>query len=309
MTFSTAVEILYHLNTGVVSTDAGRHERPHKPLLLLAVLDAIASGEARPDHIPWSRWLRERFAAYFELVRAHNDECTPENPFYHLRSEKFWEPVILTARGEVELAAQPLVRDAATGRVFARFTSEWQLIVGNPEFRLGLRDALVSRYFPHAQQALRPLFLEPTSGGPQAVPLVEETAQDEDAPGRSSAFRRKVLEVYDYQCAACGLRIRLPEHELTFVDAAHLVPFALSRNDHPTNGLALCKNHHWALDQHLIAPDQTAIWRVSRHIEPRRSPGEKELSRLEGERLLPPAEPAFAPRPEHLAWRWERLLN
>jgi len=31
--------------------------------------------------------------------------------------------------------------------------------------------------------------------------------------------------------------------------ATHLIPFSESRNDHPTNGLALCKNHHWAMDR------------------------------------------------------------
>jgi putative restriction endonuclease len=118
-----------------------------------------------------------------------------------------------------------------------------------------------------------------------------------------------VLEIYDFQCVACGLRIWMPEHELSFVDAAHLVPFAETRNDHPTNGLALCKNHHWALDQRLIAPDPSAIWRVSRHLEPRRSRGEEELARLAGQPLLRPAEPAFAPERVGLEWRFARLLG
>jgi putative restriction endonuclease len=116
------------------------------------------------------------------------------------------------------------------------------------------------------------------------------------------------VELYDYQCVACGLRIWLPEHDVTFVDAAHLVPFSESRNDHPTNGLALCKNHHWALDQRLIAPDSTRVWRVSRHVEPRRSRGEEELARLAGQPLLAPVESAFEPDLHGLAWRFERLL-
>jgi len=33
--------------------------------------------------------------------------------------------------------------------------------------------------------------------------------------------------------------------------AAHLIPFSASRNDHPTNGLALCKNHLGTMD-HVI---------------------------------------------------------
>ena len=131
---------------------------------------------------------------------------------------------------------------------------------------------------------------------------------EDELPGRNEAFRRRVIELYDYQCVACGLRIWLPEHELTFVDAAHLVPFSETRNDHPTNGLALCKNHHWALDQRLIAPDSTRVWHVSRQVESRRSRGEEELARLAGQPLLAPVESDFAPDPLGLEWRFERLL-
>ena len=31
--------------------------------------------------------------------------------------------------------------------------------------------------------------------------------------------------------------------------ATHLIPFSASRNDHPTNGLALCKNHLGTMDR------------------------------------------------------------
>ena len=38
---AAAVEALYRLNTGVIGTGDSRHERPHKPLLLLAVLASL----------------------------------------------------------------------------------------------------------------------------------------------------------------------------------------------------------------------------------------------------------------------------
>ena len=51
-------------------------------------------------------------------------------------------------------------------------------------------------------------------------------------------------------------------NDVSFIAAAHLIPFAESRNDHPTNGLALCKNHHWAMDRNLIAPCPNHHWQV-----------------------------------------------
>ena len=97
--------------------------------------------------------------------------------------------------------------------------------------------------------------------------------------------------------------------DLTFVDAAHLIPYSEQPNDHPSNGLALCKNHHWAMDRFLIAPCPDGHWKVSRRIIPQRSPGENDLAALAGNPVLPPNESAFAPAKDALAWRCERLAG
>jgi putative restriction endonuclease len=93
--------------------------------------------------------------------------------------------------------------------------------------------------------------------------------------------------MYDHQCAACGLRINIPGvQDGTFVDAAHLIPFAETGNDHPTNGMALCKNHHWAMDRFLIAPGIDGRWRTSPRLIAHRSAGEKALADLRGQVVL-----------------------
>ncbi len=117
-----AIEILYGLNVGVIGSGNNRHERPHKPLLLLAVLDLIAAGRASADRVPWSQELREKFAAYFEAVRRNDDQNTPENPFYYLKGDEFWEP-LESGDGEARaLANTPTVAQAKAGTVFARVT-------------------------------------------------------------------------------------------------------------------------------------------------------------------------------------------
>jgi len=310
-TFEQAVETLYHLNVGVVGTGAERHERPHKPLLLLAVLDLIAEGRAMPDRIPWSQDLRQRFTRYFQLVRKSNDQDTPENPFFYLRNEGWWVAFKTGPHGPQPLQAPPLVRDGTSGQVFARIESPIAAWLLSPTDRLRLREAVIARFFPQARAALSLLFQE--TGVQDISPPLPES-QDDDAepkPGRSAGFRRTILEIYDYQCAACGLRIRLREmNDLTFVDAAHLIPFGdreLGGNDHPSNGMALCKIHHWAMDHRVIAPSPDGDWRVSRFLEARRSLGESELRALSGKPILLPHDEAFLPSKEALAWRLERL--
>jgi len=49
--------------------------------------------------------------------------------------------------------------------------------------------------------------------------------------------------------------------------------------------------------------------RPARRVEPRRSRGEGELFRLDGQPLIPPVEIAYVPAPEALRWRMERLAG
>lgn len=309
-TFEEAVEALYGLNIGVVGTGAERHERPHKPLLMLAVLDLIAQGRATPDKIAWSQALRDRFAFYFPHVQRRDDQDTPENPFFYLRQEGWWQPLRVRDGVSTPLESTPTVGDARAGTVFARIVSPvsaWMIL---PTDRLRLRDALIARFFPQARAALTALFLENISQ--ESAPPQDDNGSDaEPRPGRSAGFRRTILDIYDCQCAACGLRIKLPQiDDLTFVDAAHLIPFSdpeLGGNDHPTNGIALCKNHHWAMDRFLIAPTPEGNWQVSRFLDARRSLGEAELHALKEKPILLPQDEAFHPASNALAWRTSRL--
>jgi len=300
-----AIEWIYGLNVGVIGKGPERHERPHKPVLLLAVLDLIASGQATPDRILWSRKLRDRFSAYFEIVHTPMDNDTPENPFRRLRTDGHWHAVEIMDGRAVPLTRDPLVGECDTGKVIAALSDGISAFLLKPSDRLTLRRHIISRYFPAHTSALEALFLE----GKRDFRVAEEPDTDYEArPGRSSAFRKKILKIYDCQCAACGLRIRMPKvRDLTFVDAAHLIPFNVEPNDHPSNGIALCKNHHWAMDRFLIAPCPDGVWRVSATIIPHRSPGEKDLAELAGRPILPPNESAFAPAKDALEWRCKRL--
>lgn len=64
---------------------------------------------------------------------------------------------------------------------------------------------------------------------------------------RAHFFSGRVLAAYGHQCAFCRLQLGL-------LDAAHIVPVAApSSTDEVTNGIALCKLHHYAYDSNLIS--------------------------------------------------------
>ena len=297
---ATAIERLYDLNVGIIGTGAERHERPHKPVLLLAALDLMDRGQATPAKIPWNQAIRTRFTEIFNLVKGCNDQNTPENPFLRLSTDSFWKPTIVDGASRAALLHNPRVGEI--GRVFASIDPAFAVAFDSTAGRETLREALIARYFPHARDQL----LSPEKSNPVATE--SHLAEEPIAFGRNPAFRRKILEVYDHQCAACGLRIKLPVSDTSFVDAAHIIPFASSYNDHPSNGLALCKNHHWAMDRFLIAPGPDRSWHVSPTLDHRRSSGEAELLQLNSKPILLPHDEAFLPALDSLQWRVNRLI-
>jgi len=287
----------------------GMHERPHKPVLLLAIIDLLDRGAIKTNAVPFNDELVATFKRWFAVVRAKDDRPTLENPFYFLAGDRFWQ--VLPAGGGPPLYQEGLAgaapragqlrKLAATGRFDAGF---WELL-RDPVARHQLREALITRYFPEHRDQLAALVVDTRQR------RAANAMQEELPPGRDAAFRRTILEVYDFRCAACGVRVLLNQ-QLSLVEAAHLIPFSVSRNDRPTNGVALCPNHHWAMDRHLIAPcpdprRRAGVWRVNDRQLDDRIEGQRDLVALEGRPVIPPSEEKFFPAPESLLWREEHL--
>lgn len=290
------IDTLYNLRVGCVGSGKELHERPHKPLMLLAALELIDDGLAAPDHIPWSKGLCDRFTRIFNLVKAADDDNTPKNPFFYLSSDKIWIP--LDESSQSNMAAPP--KKSQFGLVHAEFSKEMISATDTPEKRHSIRKLLVSRYFPDHYMELTIESVDPSRS-------VKDDIKD-IKPARDSAFAKRVTDLYDSSCAACGLRIKLPNISVSFVDAAHLIPFSESHNDHPSNGMALCKHHHWAMDRHLISPGPDGAWHVSSIFDKRRSAAESDLLSLEGSDIILPNDEAFYPSEKALKWRYEQLL-
>lgn len=69
----------------------------------------------------------------------------------------------------------------------------------------------------------------------------------------ATAFKREVQRNYDFRCAFCGLRApQFLRGQSPGVDAAHILPYGDFELDIATNGIMLCKQHHWAFDSHVL---------------------------------------------------------
>jgi putative restriction endonuclease len=284
----------------------GSHERPHKPVLLLAILDLLDRGLLKKNEIRLSPDLVTTFNRYFDVVRQGDDQPSIENPYYHLCGDGFWQfapgpgnrPIY--EPGNASRAPSIKILKATHGRFDDGL---WNTLLADAHSRHQLREALISRYLPEQRDRLAAI------AGDNTAPSKEDALHDEP-PGRDGAFRHTVLEIYDYRCAACGIRIKInDEHFL--VQAAHIIPFRVSRNDRPDNGLALCPNHHWAMDRLLIAPcpdtkHRAGIWRIGQSLDSRIE-GQKDLVALAHQPVIPPSEEKFYPAIENLRWREQHL--
>jgi len=88
----------------------------------------------------------------------------------------------------------------------------------------------------------RPENYQPFDRNRKTVRTTSETAL------RVRGFRQAVIEVYNFRCAMCGLKINSPDSLCWEVEAAHIVPHGLFGRDDLFNGIALCRFHHWAFD-------------------------------------------------------------
>lgn len=79
-------------------TDGGRsrysvltkHRAPHKPILLLSVIDLIEEGTINNNLVELSPELGETFTLYWSIVMPPEKKGKLVYPFFHLREEGFW---------------------------------------------------------------------------------------------------------------------------------------------------------------------------------------------------------------------------
>lgn len=290
---------------------------PHKICMLLAVLDLARSGALHDNRIEYSPSLLERYVRYFSAVRTARDHPNPYFPFFHLKGRltngdaSFWHAVPLPGR-ETVLDAMTTARKARD------ITENISHIELDPElFQLlqkssnieELADTLAKRWFDRELGDLHAVVDQGKQISRYERRLRQpdpDVATEPDPPEyvRSPAFRRVVTEIYDYRCAATGLRLLL--NDMAMVEAAHIRPFSDSGDDDPRNGLALTPDMHWAMDAFLIAPGPDYKWHVTSQLDSR-IPDHKIITSLDGKPLFLPREQKMYPRQDVLEWRLAQL--
>jgi len=111
-----------------------------------------------------------------------------------------------------------------------------------------------------------------------------------------SQFRQNLLNAYSYCCAITGCDAK------EALEAAHILPYSKSENNHPSNGLLLRADLHTLFDLNLIVVDPSSLTvRLAPQIR------DSVYAELEGRSLRLPEVVENKPNEDSLNWRWKQF--
>ena len=304
---------------------------PHKPFLLLIIIEMLESGELCENRIPFGEIEKKKpfFAdliAVFNSGNTRNWQPSLHNPFFHLKTNGFWhlEPPELQSR---PAATTPTAAYLRNMDATAKLDESLFVLLVIPDYREMLRQMLINTYFSNIRHKIeqviekhRALREEHIEGDIEnySEQLIRDTQHpfsmqrdvtsiQVETPVRSAGFRQAIMKIYEYKCAICELNIQAASGA-SITDAAHIVPFSVSYNDDVRNGMSLCKSHHWAFDAGLIAVNEEHRVVVSPAMT-EQDPTASMLTGLRDREIWLPGEPEHRPAAEALTWHREQAMR
>ncbi len=291
---------------------------PHKPILLLSIIQGFESGEISENRIYITPQLAARFKDnWHTFVTSQSFHPKFYLPFYHMVTEGFWFLKMLPGR-EIALTSSysPKSFTSLTQVIeYAYLDDELFLLLMNDKSRITLQQTLIDTYFHGLQIATQYNLLSDIEAqilNEAPAPYTREITEidDEEKFIRDGVFKTTIPRIYNYTCCISGLRI-IATRNVQMVDACHIIPFSETRDqsaDNIKNGLSLSPNLHRAFDRFLITIDQDYRVIVSHQFT---ESGDHTIHQFHGKQILLPSEIKYMPSLENLSWHYSkfRLTN
>lgn len=292
---------------------------PHKPILLLTLLDLMESGMMADNRFIVNSDLVGTFHENWSLLvnTGHQEDFT--QPFYYLQNDladrgRFW---FLNPKPGYSIQAHiKNIFTLSEVLEFAHFSEEFFAVLAISGNRHIIREFLLEIYFSGTKEEFMQR-RKAESGYLRSieayvlneVPVVErlQVAEQEIVYVRNGTFKKWVPKIYQYTCAISGMKA-VSTYGYSLIDACHIRPFADNQDDRVGNGIALCPNLHRAFDRGLIGIDSEYRVMVSDQIVEDNSHAYS-LQKLQGKRVLLPDEKHLWPNQDNLEWhrgKWFR---
>ena len=288
---------------------------PHKPILLLSVIESIAFGEILENKIEISPLLVARFKDNWNrLVNTNIFQPNFALPFFHMQKEGFWKlktyfgkEILVTSSHSIKSFSQ--LKESVA---YSYLDSNLFALIQNPKTRDEIYRFITVKYFGklvtiHKQYGLVDEVTEQILNEPSIEYQKQiQIADDEEIFVRCGVFKRVVPKIYDYTCCVSGMRI-ISGYDIQMVDACHIVPFSVSHNDTISNGISLSPNLHRAFDRGLITLNENYRVVISKSFT--EYPSENMLKLLEGKQILLPKDNKHYPSTENLKWHNDNVFK
>jgi len=300
-------------------------DAPHKPVLLLSIIELIAVGKITSNQMFLTGELIALFKDNWEILVSTEHTSKIVYPFFHLRGEEFWHLIPNVGFDDEVTEMTTITSFKALNEVvaYAEIDQELFLLCRNPESREILQFCLLDTYFyetkarylakknfgesSYLKEIEDKVIIESKISYATMIPFKEQYIEltEEEKIVRGHIFKKKIPQIYNYTCCISGLRVQTA-FNVQMVDACHIVPFGKSYDDTFTNGISLCPNLHRAFDRGLISIGDNYTVIVSSHFS--ESHTDYSIKKFSGKRILLPDDNFFYPKLENLHWHSKNIF-
>lgn len=292
---------------------------PHKPFLLLSILDGISEGWIDSPEIVPNQQLADHFFEYWDRIMGTDRTTTVALPFFHMNSEPFWN--LKYKPSEKPFTYSPSWGAVKERIIHAELNKDLFSLLNNAEQRNIIRHKLFEIYFSDAvaveinkisntnhevynyservlSLVAEPFVLNHTNHSEAYYSKVRKQI-------RRSGFSKAIRDNYSDTCAVCRDKVITPGGKL-LVEGAHIISWSESKNDDPRNGLSLCPTHHWMFDKFMITIRDDFTVKISKWLN-KGVTKVRDLESLKNATLLLPNNEKFHPAEEALIHHYEQF--
>ena len=165
----------------------------------------------------------------------------------------------------------------------------------------GVYEGEIAEFERKAEQALGGKLLHPIVDKTVSSRVSQEEESKISALFNSASFSDFVMCGYQEKCAVTGTAIRCGNY--SNLQAAHIKPKSHGGPFLPSNGIAMCRDMHWAFD--------TGCFTLNDHLEVVVHPRVESdyLHSLDGRRIFVPSDKFFAPNLEYVKYHRETVYG
>jgi putative restriction endonuclease len=296
---------------------------PHKPILLLSVIDCYNAGYIDSEKIYITAELMAYFKSNWQAYVTTGHTMNFALPFFHMSREPFWK-LVEKIGCNIELTSKKSIKSfnaLYTAINYAEIDNELVVLMMDIKSREYLRNALMQEYFPQSTlQKTGTYYLDSIakdilneSGTVYRKKLagmsrsMDEEEYEEEIFLRGSVFKQYIPKIYNQTCCVTGYKMS-SICNISMIDACHIVPFSKSHDDTIGNGLSLCPNIHRAFDRGLITIDEDFKIVISNNFEEDCN-NPFSLKQFENKKILLPSNLSYIPQRENLLWHNENVFK